>query len=109
MDKHAWARIPHYNSDFFFHIRLIAVDDAFAASAFFILKGTFVKAHEGVFLELSAFRAYFAFRAVVVFAVDLNHVSYGFLFTFHSFVFRVWGLRLHVYPSLQKTILLLFT
>ena len=78
------------------------MDDAFAAGAFFVLKGTFVKAHEGVFLELSAFGAYFAFGAVVVFAVDFNHVSDGFLFPFHSFMFRVRWLRLHVISSLQN-------
>ena len=76
------------------------MDYAFAAGAFFVLKGTFVKTHEGVFLELSAFEAYFAFRAVVVLAVDLNHISDGFLFPFHSFMFWVRWLRLHVISSL---------
>jgi hypothetical protein len=76
------------------------MNDAFTAGAFFVLKGAFVKAHEGVFLELSAFGAYFAFRAVMVFTVDLNHISDGFLFAFHSFMFWVRWLRLHVISSL---------
>jgi len=99
MNKHTWTRIPHHNLDFFFHVRFIAVNNAFAAGAFLVLKWTFVKAHKCVFLELSAFLAYFAMGAVVVFAVDFNHVSNGFLFAFHSFMFRVWWLWLHIIPS----------
>ena len=75
------------------------MNDAFAAGTFFLLKRAFVKAHEGVFLELSAFLAYLTVCAVVVFAVDFYHVSYGLLFTFHSFVFWVGYLRLHVISS----------
>jgi len=102
MEEHSWTRITHYNFDFFLHFRFIAVDNAFAACAFFVLKGTFVKTHKRVFLELPAFWTYFAFSSVVVFAVDFYHVSNGFLFTFHSFMFRIRWLRLHEIPSLQN-------
>ena len=103
MKKHTWTRITHYHFDFFLHVRFVAVDDAFAAGTFFLLKRAFVKAHEGVFLELSALLAYLTVCAVVVFAVDFYHVSYGLLFTFHSFVFWVGWLRLHV--NLKLTII----
>jgi hypothetical protein len=42
MEKHAGTREAHYNFNFFFHVRAIAMDDAFAAGAFFILERTFV-------------------------------------------------------------------
>ena len=75
------------------------MDDAFAACAFFVLKRTFVKAHEGIFFELDAFRAQFtAVGVVVTFAVDFYHISYGFLFTLHTFVFWIGWLWLHVKP-----------
>ena len=96
MQKHPGTRVTHDFFDFFFHVGAVAVDEAFAAGAFFVLKGAFVKAHKRVFLELPAFGAEFAVGAVVSFAVDFHHVVYGFLFTFHSFVFWVGRLRLHV-------------
>jgi len=71
------------------------VDEAFAAGAFFVLKGAFVEAQESVFFEFLAFGADFAVGAVVVFAVDFRHVGDGFLFAFHSFVLWVGRLRLH--------------
>lgn len=75
------------------------MDDAFAASAFFVLKGTFVKAHERIFLKLPTLGTNFAMSAMVIFAVDFNHVSDCFLFAFHSFMLWVWGLWLHIIPS----------
>jgi len=42
MEKHAGTRVAHYDFDFFFHVRAIAVDDAFATGAFFVLERTFV-------------------------------------------------------------------
>lgn len=71
------------------------MDDAFATGTFFLLKRTFVKAHEGVFLELPALLAYLTVCAVVVFAVYFYHVPYGLFFPFHSFVFWVGWLWLH--------------
>ncbi len=70
------------------------MDYAFAAGAFFLLKWAFVKAHERVFFKLGAFFAEFALGAVVVFAVNVHHVAYGFLFPFHAFMLWVWRLRL---------------
>ena len=71
------------------------MNDAFAACAFFVLENAFVKARESVLLELLAFGAEFAMSAVVVFAVNIYHVAYGFLFALHSFVFWVGRLGLH--------------
>jgi hypothetical protein len=72
------------------------VYDAFAAGAFFLLKGAFVKAHERIFLKLGAFGAEFTVGFVVAFAVNFCHVPYGFLFAFHSFMFWIEWLWLHV-------------
>jgi hypothetical protein len=101
MDQHAWSSVTHHGSDFFFHIRFVAVDEAFAACAFFVLKGAFVKPQECIFLELSALGTYFALGAVVVSAVNFYHVPDGFLFAFHSFMFWVRWLRLHVNQLIQ--------
>ena len=72
------------------------MDNAFAAGAFFVLERAFVKPHKSVLLKFAAFGAKFAVGAVVVSAVDFHHVSDSFLFPFHSFMFWVWRLRLHV-------------
>ena len=60
------------------------------------MKRAFVKPKKSVFFELLALGAKFAVGFVVVFAVDVNHVADGFLFTFHSFMFGVRELWLHV-------------
>ncbi len=95
VEEHPWTRVTHDPFDFFFHVGAVAVNQAFAAGAFLVLKRALVKPHESVLLELLAFLAEFAVGSVVVFAVDVHHVAYGFLFTFHSFVFWVRRLRLH--------------
>ena len=96
MQKHSRTRVTHDLFDFFLHVGAVAVDEAFAACAFFVLKGAFVKTHERVLFEFFAFRAEFAVGSVMVFAVDFNHVADGFLFAFHSFMFWVGRMRLHV-------------
>ena len=88
--------------DFFFHVWSVAVYDAFAACAFLVLKWTFVKTHECIFFEFFAFRAEFAMSVVVSFAIDFYHVAYGFFLSFHSFMFWIRWLRLHVKSSLQQ-------
>jgi len=57
MQKHSWTRVAHDFSDFFFHVGAVAVNDAFAAGAFFLLEGAFVEAHKGVGFEFGAFGA----------------------------------------------------
>jgi hypothetical protein len=69
MQKHSWTRITHYYSDFFFHIWAVAMDEAFAASAFFVLKGAFVKPQKRVFFKFAAFLAYFTVCSMVIFTV----------------------------------------
>jgi hypothetical protein len=100
MNKHSWSSVPHDLSDFLLHIGLIAVDNAFAACAFFVLKWAFVKAHKCICLEFYAFCAKLAVSSMMSFAVNFGHVTYCFLFSFHSFMFRVRWLRLHVNESL---------
>jgi len=78
------------------------VNYAFAACTFFLLKGAFVKAHECIFFKLRAFGAKVAFGSVVAFTVDLYHVPYGLFLSFHSFMFWVRWLRLHVNSSLEQ-------
>lgn len=72
------------------------MDEAFAAGAFLILERALVKPQKSVLLELFAFGAEFAAGSMVVSAIDVYHVGDGFLFPFHSLMFRVWRLRLHV-------------
>jgi len=57
MQQHSWTRIPHNDLDFFFHARAVAVDQTFAARAFFVLEWAFVKAQKSVFFEFFAFGA----------------------------------------------------
>ena len=96
MKKHTWTRITHYNLDFFFHVRAVAVDEAFAACAFFLLKRTFVKPQKCILFKFLAFLAYFAVGSVVVFAVEFNHVLYGFFLASYSFMLWLRCLRFHV-------------
>jgi hypothetical protein len=85
-----------------FHVWAVTVDEAFAAGTFFVLEDAFVQTKKSVFAEFLAFGADFAFfGAVVVVAVDVYHVAYGFLFPDHSFVGWVRRLRLHT-GQLQK-------
>ena len=100
MNKHSWSSVPHNLADFLFHVGAVAVDDAFAAGAFFVLKRAFVEPHKCVGLEFGAFCAKLAVSSVVSFAVNFRHVTYCFLFSFHSFMFRVRWLRLHDNHSL---------
>ena len=95
MQKHSWTRVTHDLFDFLLHVGAVAVDEAFAAGAFFVLKRAFVKAHERVLFELPAFRAEYAVGFMVVSAVYFDHVTYRFLFAFHSFMLGVGSLRLH--------------
>ena len=95
MQQHSWSRVPHDGFDFLLHVGAVAVDDAFAAGAFLILKRAFVQPQKSVLLKFPAFGAQFAVGAMVAFAVDACHVGDGFLFPFHSFVFWVWRLRQH--------------
>lgn len=101
VNEHSRSRVTHDLFNFFFHVWSVAVNYAFATCAFFVLKWTFVKAQESVFFELFAFGAEFFAGFVVTFAVDVDHVAYGFLFTLHSFVFWVRRLRLH-FKSIQE-------
>jgi hypothetical protein len=78
------------------------MDQTFAAGAFFVLKGAFVKSKESIFFELRALGTKFAVGFMVVFAVDVDHVADGLFFTFHSFMFGVRGLRLHLNSSLKE-------
>jgi len=95
VQKHSWTRVTHDLFDFFLHVWAVAVDEAFATGAFFVLKRAFVKAHERVLFELIAFRADFAVGSMVVSAVYFDHVTYRFLFAFHSFMLGIGRLRLH--------------
>ena len=95
VQKHPWTRVTHDLFDLFLHVGAVAVDETFAAGAFFVLKRAFVKTHKSVLFELLAFGAEFAVGSMMVSAVYFNHVPYGFLFPFHSFVFWVGRLRLH--------------
>jgi hypothetical protein len=56
-EKQPGTRVPHNLSDFQFHVWFIAVDAAFAASGFLVLKRAFTQTHERVFFELLAFGA----------------------------------------------------
>ena len=78
------------------------MDEAFAACCFLLLEGAFVEAHERVFPKLGTFGAHSAVCFVVVSAVDFHHVSDGSLLTFHSFMFGVGWLWLHVNLLLTK-------
>ena len=78
------------------------MDYAFAAGAFFVLERAFVKSRECICFKFDAFRAQFAVSFVVVFAVDFYHVCYGLFFAFHSFMFWVRLLWLHVESELCK-------
>jgi hypothetical protein len=61
------------------------VDEAFSACAFFLLEGTFVKAHFGVIHEFAAFDAQlFTLCVMVTVAIDVNHCVDGFLFSSYS-------------------------
>ena len=59
------------------------------------MKWALVKTQKSIFFELSAFGAESTVGSMVIFAVDANHVAYGFLFTLHPFMFGVRRLRLH--------------
>jgi hypothetical protein len=50
-------------------------------------------------VEFFAFSTQFAFGVVVVFAVEINHLGYGLLFTFHAFMCGVRRLRLHKHQA----------
>ena len=76
--------------------------NAFAASGFLVLERTFVEAQKSVFFELPAFSTELAVGAMVVFAEDVYHVAYGFLFSFHSFVFWIGRLRQHSNSPLKR-------
>jgi len=78
----------------------VTMNQAFAAGAFFVLERAFVKPHECIFFELSAFGAYFAVGSVMIFAVDFNHIADRFLFSLHPFMLRVWRLNLHLTSNL---------
>ena len=101
MNEHSRSRVTHDILNFFFHIWSVAVNYAFATCAFFVLKWTFVKAQKSVFFELFAIGAEFSVGFVVIFAVNVDHVAYGFLFSLHSFVFWVRRLRLHFNSILE--------
>jgi uncharacterized protein (UPF0332 family) len=64
------------------------VNQAFAASAFLLLKGAFVKAHVCIVQEFSALLAEFTLAVMVSFAVDTNHFFDCFLLTSYSRVLR---------------------
>ena len=95
MQKHSWSRVTHDLFDFFFHVWSVAVDYTFAACAFFVLKRALIKPQKSVLFELFALGAEFAVCSVVIFAVDVDHVAYGFLFSLHSFMFWIRRLRQH--------------
>ncbi len=74
------------------------MDDAFAAGGFFLLKRTLVESQKSVITEFTALSAEFSVLcAMVVSAVDFNHVADGFLFSSHAFMVWVWWLRLHIH------------
>ena len=99
VQEHSGSRVAHDRFDFFFHIWLVAVDETFAARAFFVLKWALIKPQKSIFFELRAFGAEHTIGSMVVFAVNINHVAYGFLFTLHSFVIWVRRLPLHFKSS----------
>ena len=101
IEKHAWSGVTHYDFYFLFHVWAVAVDEAFAAGAFFLLKRTFVKPQKSIFFEFFAFLAYFAVGSMVFSAVEVNHIPYGILFTSYPFVLRLRRLRFNTNPSLQ--------
>jgi hypothetical protein len=101
VNEHSRSRVTHDLFNFFFHVWSVAVNYTFATCAFFVLKWTFVKAQKSVFFELFAFGAELFAGFVVIFAVNVNHVAFCFLFTLHSFVFWVRRLRLHFNSILE--------
>ncbi len=90
MKQHAWSRKPHDFFDFFLHVGAIAVNKAFAAGAFLLLEGTFVKPHVSIGKEVITFSAEFvAFGSMVCSAVYVNHVFDGSFFSGYSRMLRV--------------------
>jgi hypothetical protein len=103
-----WTRIPHNLPHPLLHIRPITVNGAFAAGCFFVLEGAFAEAQKRVVLEFLAFLTEGAVGVVVAFAVDFCHDGYGSSFAFHSFVFGVWGLRLHICSTDEYGVVFVF-
>ncbi len=87
MQQHAWSRETHDYLHFFFHVRSVAVDEAFSAGALLLLKRAFVQTHMSVCQKFGAFGAEFAVGFMVGFAVNVDHVFDGFLFATYSRVF----------------------
>lgn len=85
--KHSGSRVPHDFLHFLLHVWAVAVDEAFAAGAFLLLKRTLVQTHTRILHELGAFCAEFAVGSVVSFAVDVHHGFDGFLLTRYSGMF----------------------
>lgn len=77
--------------------------NALAAGGFFVLKGAFGEPHVGVITKFAALCTEFAVLGVVVtFAVNINHVVDGFVFSYHAFMGWVWRLRLHARSHLGR-------
>ena len=104
MQQHARTRVAHDFLNFYLHVWLVAVDKAFAAGAFLLLKWAFVKTHESVGFEFGAFGAKFPMGFVVCLAVDVHHVVDGFLFSGYAWVFGSGLLCFHLKPPRGRRI-----
>jgi len=102
MQKHPWSGVSHDRFDLQLHVWTIAVNNTFSARAFLVLERTFIKTEKSVFLELFALGAEFTMSFMMVFAVNVNHVSDGFLLPYHPLMRWVRWLWLH-FKSLESS------
>jgi len=86
VQQHPRPGIPHDETDFFLHVRLVAVYGAVAAKGLVVPMGTLGQTQFGVVQQGLAVRTQLPSFPVMVPAVDLNHTGYhpGFLPPFHE-------------------------
>jgi hypothetical protein len=84
MQQHSRTTVTHDLLHFFFHLRAVAVDEAFTACTLLLLKRTFVKTHKGVGFEFDAFWTEFLVGLMMSITIDVDHGINGSFLTSNS-------------------------
>ena len=96
---HSRAGVLHHSPDFFFHGRLIAVYQAFAARCLAFLKRTFFKPLICIIENFSAFGTESAASSVLPMTIDIYHGPDSLLFPGYSAFFTGHEYPLMSYPA----------
>jgi len=89
-DNHAWANGAHNGTDFFPHVRFVAVHPAVPTGGFAFLEGTVAESFAGIRQQLPALGTEFVIAitfllpGMVFSAILANHHGHGFFFSRHA-------------------------